>query len=180
MKENYQNMRYTFPGRSFFENSIQFFADADPNLHVVVCCVDIEWCRSNLTDLPATFYFSESKNVIVDLAIMSMGEHAIMTTGTFGWWGAWLANGETVYYSNWPRHGSQMVQIRYVRQDFFMPHWIGINVTTKSTKWNPFADLLLPGNAGKIPGVNYRQLHRPATKTYASLMLLESFFEGSD
>ncbi|ELU13976.1 hypothetical protein CAPTEDRAFT_199128 [Capitella teleta] len=136
MKENYQNMRYTFPGRSFFENSIQFFADADPNLHVVVCCVDIEWCRSNLTDLPATFYFSESKNAIVDLAIMSMGEHAIMTTGTFGWWGAWLANGETVYYSNWPRHGSQMVQIRYVRQDFFMPHWIVLWWRSKSDKNN--------------------------------------------
>ncbi|ELU04422.1 hypothetical protein CAPTEDRAFT_197105 [Capitella teleta] len=116
---------YTFPGRSFFENSIQFFADADPNLHVVVCCVDIEWCRSNLTDLPATFYFSESKNAIVDLAIMSMGEHAIMTTGTFGWWGAWLANGETVYYSNWPRHGSRLERGR-IREEFFMPHWVGM------------------------------------------------------
>ena len=64
-----------------------------------------------------------NKKAIVDLAIMSMMEHMIMTTGTYGWWGAWLANGRTVYYQKWPRPNSTLSK-GFVREDFFPPYWI--------------------------------------------------------
>jgi len=48
-----------------------------------------------------------------------------MTTGTFGWWGAWLANGTTVYYKNWPTAGSQL-EAKIIRSDFFPPSWIAM------------------------------------------------------
>ncbi|ELT91392.1 hypothetical protein CAPTEDRAFT_40726, partial [Capitella teleta] len=57
-----------------------------------------------------------------DLAILSMSEHVIITTGSFGWWGAWLANGTTIYYSDWPRNNSTLSK-GFVKEDYFMPHW---------------------------------------------------------
>ncbi|ELT97124.1 hypothetical protein CAPTEDRAFT_139119 [Capitella teleta] len=114
---------YTIPEMSFFRNAVAFFVDRYPHLHVMVCCEDIVWCQSNLRGLAANVYFSHIDDGIVDLAILSMSEHVIMTTGSFGWWGAWLANGTTVYYSDWPRNSSMLSQ-GFVKEDYFMPHWI--------------------------------------------------------
>jgi len=49
-----------------------------------------------------------------------------MTTGTFSWWSAWLANGITVYYTDFPKNGSWLsTQMR--SEDFFLPDWTGMD-----------------------------------------------------
>jgi galactoside 2-L-fucosyltransferase 1/2 len=61
-----------------------------------------------------------------DMLMLSSCDAVVMTTGTFGWWAAWLSNKTTIYYAGWPRKGSPM-HAKFVRQDVFPPRWIGID-----------------------------------------------------
>jgi len=70
--------------------------------------------------------FSVKHNTSHDLALLANCDHSIMTTGTFSWWAAWLANGITVYYTDFPRPGS-ILSTRMRSKDFFRPDWIGMN-----------------------------------------------------
>ena len=62
----------------------------------------------------------------VHMAVLASCDHVIMTVGTYGWWGAYLAGGDVVYY--WDRaqclHDPPLpVEIKKT-QDFFLPSWV--------------------------------------------------------
>ncbi|OQV16811.1 putative Galactoside 2-alpha-L-fucosyltransferase 1 [Hypsibius exemplaris] len=43
----------------------------------------------------------------VDMALLTLMDHLILTVGTFGWWGGYLSDaGEVVHFRDWPRNGS--------------------------------------------------------------------------
>ena len=59
---------------------------------------DLDWCRKELAPI--------SKNVVVveelssvegDLALLASGSHVIISVGTYGFWGGFLAGGEIAY-----------------------------------------------------------------------------------
>ena len=66
---------------------------------------------------------SEGHDAGFDLGLLSLCDGVIMSTGTYGWWGAWLANKTTIYYSNWPRADSSYSKI-FNHDDYFPPNWI--------------------------------------------------------
>jgi galactoside 2-L-fucosyltransferase 1/2 len=78
--------------------------------------------------MPATFHYSIGQDATVDLALMSMCGGVIQTTGTYGWWGAWLANATSVYYSNYPAKDSALAH-GFNKEDFFLPSWIPMDDT---------------------------------------------------
>ncbi|ESO06555.1 hypothetical protein HELRODRAFT_138004, partial [Helobdella robusta] len=61
-----------------------------------------------------------------DLAILVMCHHNIISTGTFGWWGAWLNRGMTIFYQDWPKPNSTLASL-FVKDEFFLPYWIGMS-----------------------------------------------------
>jgi len=69
--------------------------------------------------------FLETLSAGKDMAILSSCQHVIMSTGSYGWWAAWLAGGTTIYYSDWPRKGSELDGITN-HEDLFLPNWIGM------------------------------------------------------
>jgi galactoside 2-L-fucosyltransferase 1/2 len=113
---------------SYFHKAVEFYARKTRQLHVLVCCENDEcreWCQKHFVGMPATFHYSRSKSAIVDLALMSMCGDVIQTTGTYSWWGAWLANGTSVYYSNYPAKNSPLADPkRFSKEDHFFPGWI--------------------------------------------------------
>ena len=56
------------------------------------------------------------------LALLASLDHVITTVGALGWWGAWLANGDVIYYQDFLEPGSKM-DAAYLAQDFFPPIW---------------------------------------------------------
>lgn len=60
-----------------------------------------------------------------DMAILANCNHSIVSTGTYGWWGAWLAGGQVIYYKNFPTPGSWLDK-RYRKNDYYPPHWLGM------------------------------------------------------
>ena len=60
---------------------------------------DWKWCKDNIIVNDVTF--SDFKEAIIDMAIMSLCQHMTITVGIWGisagWWGGWLS-GKTVVY----------------------------------------------------------------------------------
>lgn len=89
---------------------------------------DRKWCKNNFP------YKSTGKSPVVhtargpdvqDLAILTACNHTIITVGSFGWWAAWLSNGMTVYYHNFPRFNSSLAH-EYILSDYYPYNWIAM------------------------------------------------------
>ena len=78
----------------------------------------------NKTDVNITF--SVNHNTGQDLALLASCDHTVMTTGTFSWWAAWLANGTTVYCADYPKRGSWLSTKIQRSTEYYYPDWIGM------------------------------------------------------
>ena len=67
--------------------------------------------------------FTESGYREVDMCIIATCDATIISTGTFSWWSAFLADASTtVYFGKWPLHGT-VLSIMVERAKFFLPSW---------------------------------------------------------
>ena len=138
------NVGFTMPQRPYFEQAMSRFVSMQQHVgrvQFIVMTNSPEWVKTaiNFTSIGQQLNrnSSSTKEVVVDvahseghdpgfdLAIMSVCDGVIISTGSYGWWGAWLANKTTIYYSNWPRPGSSLMR-RFKRDDYFPPNWIPI------------------------------------------------------
>ena len=118
---------YTVAPPSYLDLAMSFFEAKYENLIFIVCSDDMEWSKKVLGKRPttATVVFSEGHEAIEDLAILSYCNHSVVTVGTFGWWGAWLAGGTTMYYNEFPQKFSYLSQ-GFSSKDYYPPKWIGL------------------------------------------------------
>ena len=89
-------------GRKYFELALEIFRKNIENVVFVVVSDDIKWAKKNIVG-DDIFYSADDDSeeaVGTDLAIMANCNHTIMTYGTFGMWGAVLANGKVVAADN--------------------------------------------------------------------------------
>ncbi len=92
-----QNQFYFILLNSYFlTHNYIFKAIRSNKLLLFECLINlfIELKNSNLCDL------NHLHSTGIDLALLSLGNHSILTYGTFGMWGALLAGGETVLPSS--------------------------------------------------------------------------------
>ena len=67
----------------------------------LVLSEDLKWCKDNLVPLNKNVVLvSEKESVVDDLALLTMGNHTIMSIGTYGLWGAILSGGEIAFPAN--------------------------------------------------------------------------------
>ena len=109
---------------TYFATAMAYFRDRYPDAFFAVVSDDIKWCRRNLIGDDITY--SEFRLPIIDMAIMSMCDHVIISAGTFGWWGAWLSKGTVVYLHDYPKPDTRIANY-LVRKDYYLPNWIGIS-----------------------------------------------------
>ncbi len=110
---------------SYILKAMDYFRKKYSNVHFIVCSDDILRAMQTLHFLAdqRDVSYSHATDPLLDLTILSQCNHTIMTVGTFGWWGAWLANGETVYYKYQNIPGSAL-DVRENNADLFPPSWI--------------------------------------------------------
>jgi len=123
-----RNYGYTVATTDYFQSAMKYFAERFDHVQFVVCGDDIEWCHNSLptaADIGSNvnIVFSENRSPKVDLAILAQCKHTIISVGSFGWWAAWLANGTTIYYADWPRPFSKL-EYHVNKDDYFPKHWI--------------------------------------------------------
>ncbi|KAL3847864.1 hypothetical protein ACJMK2_018755 [Sinanodonta woodiana] len=109
---------------SYLHKSMNYFRERYNNTCFIIASDDITLCKENIRG-HNDIVFSYFGNAGADLAPLSACDHVIMTSGTFGWWGAWLAGGDVVYFKRFPRAGSTREKAM-CHQDYYLPHWIGM------------------------------------------------------
>jgi galactoside 2-L-fucosyltransferase 1/2 len=148
----WRNAGATVISQRFVEKVVDYFRSRHAHVHFIVATDDWHWTKQTFTNvvgktaavssqmsfnsadnstlLPAykntssvSLSFSEGHEAGVDLAILSSCDAVVVSSGSFGWWAAWLANKTTVYYANWPRPGSPMSK-GFNTSVYFPPHWI--------------------------------------------------------
>mgnify|MGYP001562168640 CR=1 FL=1 len=70
---------------SYCQDAVDYFGS---NYNFYVMSDDIKWCKENLKG--DNFFFIDGEPDHIDLWLMSLCEHNIITNSTFSWWGSWL------------------------------------------------------------------------------------------
>ena len=112
-------------GKKYISAAMTYFQTRYNNSFFVVVSDDKRWCITNLAG--QNVVVSENKEAIVDLAIMTLFHHTIITSGTFGWWGGWLSGGEVVYWTGFPKPGSKNEKDILFRGEYYPPNWTGLD-----------------------------------------------------
>jgi len=134
----------TVVDRRFVNHAVDYFTSKFVRVQLVVASDEPRWIgdvlrekftqasvRStsrfvsmNTQSVTVTISWGQSPGV--DLALLAACDVMIVSTGSFGWWAAWLVNRTTVYYDRWSRVGSRFSQ-EFDRRRYFPPHWIPLH-----------------------------------------------------
>ena len=78
-------------GSSYFKFGMDYFRRRFPGCLFLVVSDDPAWCEENLLD--GEDIFLVASYAAADLAILASCQHVIMSYGTFGFWGGFMAGG---------------------------------------------------------------------------------------
>ncbi|XP_041376353.1 galactoside alpha-(1,2)-fucosyltransferase 2-like isoform X2 [Gigantopelta aegis] len=112
----------------YLNKAMDYFEGRYPNLKFLVVSDDIGWCKQVLDkrDNHQNVLYGPADNAPeVDMALLTRCNHTVMTVGSFGWWSAWLAGGDVIYYKGYPRPKSRLFRL-LKPEDYRYPHWIGM------------------------------------------------------
>lgn len=117
---------YKVADEAYLNRAIGFYKVRFQNSRTifVVCSDSMDWCQGALQNRSDVVFVATGRPEL-DMAVLSLCEHSIITVGSFGWWAAWLANGVTTYYKDWPRRES-ILAMTTRHEDYFPPTWIGL------------------------------------------------------
>ena len=125
LREKPQTHGKTVASKRYMKKAMDYFRHLYPNAFFVVVSNGKKWCRQNLAGKDVTF--SKFKEPIIDMSILSLCDHAIVTSGSFGWWGGWLSGGTVVYWTGYPRPGSFVEEHTLFRGEYYPSNWIGLD-----------------------------------------------------
>lgn len=107
----------------YFKKAFQYFREKFKRLLFLVVSDDLNWCKKNLKGEDVRFVSTGSAGS--DLAFLAQCNHSVVSTGSYGWWGAYLAGGEVVYYRNFPSNNSWLLK-QYNRTEYYPLRWVGM------------------------------------------------------
>jgi hypothetical protein len=110
--------------KEYFRDSLAYIAERVESPKVFVFSDDLSWCKANIR-FPVPTTFVEHDNAAlphVDLSLMTLGSHFIISNSSFSWWGAWLAKHKdkivvapTRWFNNTRMPEQDIVPIEWVR-----------------------------------------------------------------
>ena len=116
---------YTLSNITYMNNAIKYYEEKHRHCLFVVASNGIQWCKENINSSRSTVVFSPFKAAIEDLCLMASCNDSIITGGSYGWWGAYMAGGFVVYDREFPRLDS-MIGRRYTKEDYYPSHWVAL------------------------------------------------------
>lgn len=77
---------------SYYDKAIDHITTEVDNIQLYVFSDDISWIKENLDTEYQTRFMTHNSidDCVMDMALMSMCDHNILSGSTFSWWGAWL------------------------------------------------------------------------------------------
>lgn len=80
--------RHPLTNLSYFTNATAEIIKKYNDIKFIIFSDDIEWCKEAFDN--DDFTFIEGERDYIDLYMMSLCKHNIISNSTFSWWGAWL------------------------------------------------------------------------------------------
>ena len=120
-----QKMGRVVADAKYITKAMNYYRNRINNAYFVVCSDDMKWCKKSING--SDVVYSNFTAPILDMAILSLCDHIIITAGSFGWWGGWLSAGTVVYLSDFPRPGSWLDNNGTFRETYYPPDWIGMS-----------------------------------------------------
>ena len=128
---------FTIADATYLHNAVKYYIQLNrrseetrrKSLIFVVCSDDPGWAKATIGKIAVKvhtdvrFVFSDGASPGFDMCLLSRCQSLIISTGSFGWWAAWLANRTTVYYFRFPKIGSEL-SIGFKRDDYYPQDWI--------------------------------------------------------
>jgi len=99
--DNIINPVFPLISLEYIQKALNEFNDKEYNF--IIISDDISYCKEIFSE-DNNIRFSDSKNDFVDLCLMSLVDHNIISNSSFSWWGAYLnnnSNKKVIVPSNW-------------------------------------------------------------------------------
>lgn len=115
--------------RAYLQQAMDWFRARHKDPIFVVTSNGMKWCLENIDTSRGDVVFAGNGQESTpgrDFALLTQCNHTIMTIGTFGFWAAYLAGGDTVYLANFTLPDSEFLKI-FRPKAAFLPEWVGIN-----------------------------------------------------
>lgn len=78
---------------TYYEKAIVYIEKKVQNPYFFIFSDDIHWAKANIKISNCTFVdHNKGVNSYIDMYLMSLCKHNIITNSTFSWWGGWLNN----------------------------------------------------------------------------------------
>ncbi|XP_046548477.1 galactoside alpha-(1,2)-fucosyltransferase 1-like [Haliotis rubra] len=111
------------PPAKYYIHAMRYFRAIFPNTLFVVLGDDGSWVNRNIGAPDVVVVQRDSE--AVDLCVLSMCNHTILSVGSFGWWAGFLAGGTTVYYKHPYRNNTDMSRwYSNFHSDYVLPDWV--------------------------------------------------------
>ena len=119
------------PPLTYYYNAMDYYKQKfGEHTIFVYCSDDMDWVEDNfknVTDRYNMVFMDSGNSWAVDMAILTQCDHSIISTGTYGWWAAYLTCGTVVHYKHVAREGSGIRrQFSQDLQDYLYPGWISM------------------------------------------------------
>ena len=115
-----------FPPVSYFERAMEYYRSQYHPVKFVVVSDEMAWVEAQPVFREADTQIVSGNGPIVDLAILANCDHGVMSIGTFGWWGNYLAGGECIFYNNEFNFKHPTVKNNINLDDYYLPHWVSL------------------------------------------------------
>ncbi|ESO86084.1 hypothetical protein LOTGIDRAFT_167590 [Lottia gigantea] len=126
--EYFRKHGYQVADKKYLANAMKYMTDhIKKEILFVVCSNDMKWTKTAIK-VPNVIFVNSTRRE-VDMAVLTLCDHFIMTVGTFGWWAGFLSKGTVIYYNQPFRPNSELAKnfANDYNESFFYPGWIGMS-----------------------------------------------------
>jgi hypothetical protein len=128
-REDFLSLNFTSSDEYLF-TAIDYYTSLYSNAHFLVATDDRSYCENLFRNQSHISLTPESFSMGEDFIALSLCQHSIVTGGTFGWWTAYLANGQVIHDKVYPS-GCE-------RREYYYPPWFMIDGKVRARKGSDY------------------------------------------
>ncbi|XP_076441064.1 uncharacterized protein LOC143280317 [Babylonia areolata] len=112
----------------YIMRAMRYFTDRFQHVHFVVASQDSDWCRKHVSQNRNDVTIMEGNLAAVDMVVLTLTDHMIVSVGTFGWWAGYLNQGIKTYMKDFIRPRSIFSESfdDLNATDYIYPGWVGL------------------------------------------------------
>jgi len=116
-----QHLGFVVSSMSYLSRGFAFFSRKYPDATFIIVSDDKKWCQANIADHITKIVAPKTLSAPEDMALLTLCQHSLITTGTFGWWAATLTGGTVVCDKSYPRNNTMLSDLCPAEQ--YLPPW---------------------------------------------------------